>query len=56
MTAVMQLTDTDCAYPLKAAMSRAKDEMKRMMRTVAEKLNEVGRKTSISIDLLLKLS
>ena len=36
------MTDTDMGFPLKAAMSRCKDEMKREMRTIAEKFAQVA--------------
>ena len=36
MTLVLQLADTDVAYPLKATAARAKAELSRQMRKVAE--------------------
>ena len=36
MTSVLQLTDTDVAFPFKAAVRRSKDDMKRDMRAVGE--------------------
>jgi hypothetical protein len=40
MTSVLQLTDTDMSYPLKAAAQRAKDRLKKEMRHAAMVSNE----------------
>ena len=42
MTAVLQLTDTEVAYPLKSAVLRSKDVMKREMRNTGEASGKVA--------------